>query len=345
MSRPLSFCPLALLLILLLPLVARAWNSQGHQVIAQIAYNHLDAAVKAKCDALIKVGGLCSFSTNDTFVSASTWADARCEAGTSTEHYIDIPITLDGSSTAGVANDPTNILEALNRHILTLQNPASDTTNQARALRYIVHFVGDIEQPLHCSTGVSSNRLTGDLGGNSFSLGGGNLHSFWDSGGGLLTNGSPVAPVAAAVEAAYPYVTSFPSIPNATNWANESWLIASNVTYVGVTNGFAASATYSNTVQQTTMQRLAAGGQRLAKLLSSIFVTNGPTLQAPALVGGAFKLTWDAVPGRSYRVQTKSTPGDASWFDTTEIMATTNSASFTEPLNQTQRFYRIAVVN
>ena len=32
-----------------------AWNAEGHMVIAQIAYNHLGSAVKAKCDALIAV--------------------------------------------------------------------------------------------------------------------------------------------------------------------------------------------------------------------------------------------------------------------------------------------------
>ena len=32
-----------------------AWNAEGHTVVAQMAYNHLDSAVKAKCDALIGV--------------------------------------------------------------------------------------------------------------------------------------------------------------------------------------------------------------------------------------------------------------------------------------------------
>jgi hypothetical protein len=32
-----------------------AWNAEGHIVAAQIAYNHLDSAVKAKCDAVVAV--------------------------------------------------------------------------------------------------------------------------------------------------------------------------------------------------------------------------------------------------------------------------------------------------
>ncbi len=140
---------------------ALAWNFPGHMVVAQLAHNHLDSEVRAKCDALLKVPGLCSSSTNDTFVSAAVWADSRCEAGTSPQHYIDFPISLDGSPTDGVVYNPTNAATAITAHIQMLQNPASDVTNQARSLRYLIHFVGDIQQPMHCSTGVTSKSARG----------------------------------------------------------------------------------------------------------------------------------------------------------------------------------------
>ena len=84
-----------LTIFLCLSCPAQAWNSQGHMVVAQIAYNHLDSEVQAKCDALIAVAPPCG-SSGGSFVSDSTWADQRCESGTSPQHYIDIPVRLDG---------------------------------------------------------------------------------------------------------------------------------------------------------------------------------------------------------------------------------------------------------
>ncbi|MGD0652338.1 MAG: S1/P1 nuclease [Verrucomicrobiia bacterium] len=323
-----------------------AWNGEGHMVVAQIAYNHLDSEVKAKCDALIALPTICG-SSSHTFVSDSTWADQRCEPGTSPQHYIDLPISLDGYPTNGVANDPTNVVSAIRQYIATLQNPTATLSNQATALRYLIHFVGDIEQPLHCSTGVTTNQPTGDSGGNGFSLGGGkNLHSFWDGGGGYLTDGVPLSNKVAAVEAAYPYSLSVGTIPDPMDWAVEGWEIARTNTYVGITNGLPASGSYSNRTQATTEQRMAIGGQRLAKLLSTIFVTNAPSLTSVTLTNGNFSLSWSAVSGRSYRVQWKQQLDDAVWNDLTDITASTNSISFTDPIAQEQqRFYRVMVVN
>jgi len=325
---------------------ALAWNSQGHMVVAQIAYNHLDSEVKAKCNALLTIAAVCG-SSSTSFVSSATWADQRCESGTSPQHYIDIPISLDGYPTNSVVDDPTNVVTAIQQEIAVLQNPASTPSDQAHALRYLLHFVGDITQPLHCSTGVTTNQPTGDAGGNGFSLGSGNgnLHSFWDGGGGYLNGGASVSSNAAEVEAAYPYTLSVGSIPDPMDWAIESWNIARTNTYVGITRGSLPSVAYTNKTQETTKQRMAIGGQRLAKLLNTIFVTNPPSITSVTLTNGSFLLSWGAVPGRSYRVQWKQQPDDATWIDLTDITASTNSVLFTDPVVQSQRFYRVIVVN
>ena len=323
-----------------------AWNFQGHRVVAQIAYNHLDSEVKAKCDALIAIAPPCGTSSG-SFVSDSTWADQRCESGTSTQHYINIPISLDGYPTNGVPNDPTNVVSAIRQHVATLQSTNATLTAQATALRYLIHFVGDIQQPLHCTTGVTTNRPSGDRGGNDFNLNGtwSNLHSLWDAGGGYLTDGVSVGDKVAAIEATYPYSASIGSIPDPMDWAVEGWDIARTNTYVGVTAGSTPSAAYLNKVQSTTAQRMAIGGQRLAKLLSTIFVTNAPTLTSVTITNDNFALSWGAVQGRIYRVQWKQQLDDPAWNDLTDITATTNSVLFTDPILQDQRFYRVIVVN
>ena len=328
---------------------AFAWNSLGHQVVAQIAYNHLDPEVKAKCNALLTNAAICGSSTI-SFVASSTWADQRCENGTSPQHYIDLPINLDSTNEISCVIDPVNIVSAINQHIATLQNPVSTDIAKANALRYLIHFVGDIQQPLHSSTGISaSNSWTcpgGDLGGNYFTLNGSwsQLHSLWDAGGGYLSSGT-ASSKATAVEAIYPYSFSVGMIPDPMTWAQESYWIAKTNAYVGITMNSTPSVAYTNKVQDITKQRMAIGGQRLAKLLNSIFVTNAPSVTSVVLDGDNFLFSWGSVSGRTYRVQWKDQISDPTWNDLTDITATATSVTFTNPASQPQRLYRAVVVN
>ena len=338
---------------------ALAWDAEGHMVVAQIAYNHLDDAVKAKCDALIAVPVYHSSSINSNFVTASAWADdiKSFTSAYSDSHYIDIPISLDGTPTNGVVNDPSNVVVAIRSCVTTLQDPTQSLSNQATALRFLIHFCGDITQPLHCSTGVSAAHPTGDAGGNSFSITGtwNNLHSLWDAGGGYLSDSvtrpftaasqAVITNKAAAVEAAYPYSASIGSIPDPMAWALEGNGLAATISYVGITNGTSPTASYLATAQSTTIQRMAIGGQRLAKLLSTIYVTNAPNVTATMIATNTFNLTWDAVTNRIYRVQWKQQVTDPAWTDLTDLTISNTSLTFAEPVTQPQRFYRVIVVN
>jgi PKD repeat protein len=183
---------------------------------------------------------------------------------------------LDGSSTNGVIDDPTNVVTAIRQETATLQSTSASASTQANALRYLLHFVGDIQQPMHASTGVTSSQPTGDAGGNGFSLKGtwSNLHKLWDAGGGYLTDGMSVSSKAAAVEADYPYVNNAGTIPDPMDWARDSRELARTNAYVGITNGGTPSTFYVNSAKTNTQWRMAMGGQRLANLLNTIFATN-----------------------------------------------------------------------
>jgi len=56
---------------------------------------------------------------------------------------------------------------------------------QSYALRLLIHYLGDIHQPLHCSTRVDSAFPQGDKGGNEFAIPNHyeseDLHAVWDS--------------------------------------------------------------------------------------------------------------------------------------------------------------------
>jgi S1/P1 Nuclease len=333
---------------------ARAWNAEGHMVTAQIAYNHLTPTAKARCDALIAVPLKYSSTGTSNFVTAAPWADDfKTQLGTAIWHYIDIPISLDGTSTSGVATASFDVVRAIDLCITNLQDTAASESNRAISLRYLIHFVGDIEQPLHCSTGVTASMPDGDAGGNDFAITGqwDNLHSLWDAGGGFLTD-SISRPLTTAssntlnakvttIEAAYPYDygTNLGAIPSPTSWSVESWNLARTNAYVNITRSTAPSTTYLNTTMATTEQRMATGGHRLADLLNTLFTS--PTLIAVLLPSGNFKFSWVAVSNTTYRVQWKTQLSDVAWTDLTTITAASNSAAFTEASGQTQRFYRL----
>lgn len=272
------------------------WNAEGHMVIAQIAYNHLDPAVKQVCDQLIAVTLPNRSTGTSTFVTAAVWADDfKTNLGTGIWHYIDIPFSLDGTSTAGVTEASWDVVRAMRDEINVLKSTTETQINKATSLRYIIHFAGDIHQPMHCSTNVTAARPTGDLGGNLFNLNGtySNMHSLWDAGGGALPD-SLSRPLSAAsqttinnkvtaFEATHPYVRVDPPepIPNPMDWAEEGMALARDIGYQNITQNTTPSPTYLTSAQNVTKLRAAIAGQRLADLLNTIIPMGVPvTLSA-----------------------------------------------------------------
>jgi hypothetical protein len=297
------------------PVLAR--NAEGHMIVAQIAYNHLDPAIKAHCDALIAVPLQYGSSQNNTFVTAACWADDyKSQLGTGIWHYIDLPFSLDGTSISGFVPASFDVVQAINLSISTLGSETSSQANQATFLRYLLHFVGDIQQPLHASTAISASTPNGDGGGNGFyiTVTWNNLHSLWDSGGGFLTDSMsrPLSSASqttlndkvAAIETDYPYIPNGGVIPDPMDWAKENQAIAETVAYIGISRNSAPSTTYLNTAQMTTEQQMALGGHRLADLLNTLFTTNAVDLICFA-TNASLTLSWNSIPGRTYHLQWK----------------------------------------
>ncbi len=333
----------------------RAWNAEGHMLVSQIAYNHLSPAAKAKCDELIAVPLVYGGPSNNTFVTAAVWADDhRAPLGTSGSHFINLPFSLDGTPTNGFTPPAFDVVKAINQSIAVLQNPDSVLTNQATHLRYLLHFVGDIQQPLHCVTAVSSATPNGDAGGNAFTFSGGrwgNVHFLWDEGGGYLTNSisRPLNPTgqaildskAAAAETNYSYSANPNTIPNPMTWAMEGLELAKTVSYVGVTRNTTPSAGYLNTVKASAEQRMVMGGRRLADLLNTLFAPSPVALTPGPVSNGTFAFTWVGLSNASYRVEWKHQLSDPMWNVLTNITATNNSVLFSDAVSQTQRLYQV----
>jgi hypothetical protein len=327
-------------------------------VVAQMAYSHLDPVVRTQCDNLISVPVMNASNSNSNFVTSACWADdiKSFTSAFSSWHYIDIPVKLDDTSTNSFTIPSVNVAWAISNCVVALKNPNTSVSNQAVNLRFLIHFVGDIQQPLHDSTAMFGGNTGGDSGGNNFTLTGsyGNLHSLWDAGGGWLGDsvGRPLSATGInnvsnrvrQAEQAYPFVRSIGTIEDPFAWATEGWWLASTNAYVGVTNNTTPPAAYLSKVQGTTNQRMAMGGMRLANLLNTIYAPPPFPLAFSSVGDDKVSVSWSSTPGWTYRVQWKQQIDNTTWSTLTDLTATANSLSVTDSVVVPNRFYRVIVL-
>src|SRR5687767_2070186 len=277
-------------LILITPTLTLSWGAGGHMMTAQIAFDRLNPRAKAQARRLLAIrinpAAVTAKSTN--FINAAHWADDLRPFpefdSFKALHFIDTPFSEDGTALPTVP--PPDIVTALEENVNILKT-STDNNARAQALRFIIHFVGDIHQPLHCATRVSSTLRDGDRGGNLVNLKirqrngtmkSTNLHSYWDGGIGTFPKTGPnfaPPPLSQIPRAAANAMRGNRATDPALNlnnptdyagWAEESHQLAKDVAYLGVTNNGTPSLAYNRTATRVVRKRVAWGGYRLAAL-------------------------------------------------------------------------------
>jgi hypothetical protein len=278
--------------MLFTPSLSLGWGAGGHMMVASIAFKRLNPRAKAQAMALLArpINPAAVTAKSTDFINAAHWADdlrpfAEFDSFKPL-HFIDKPFSTDGTPLPTDLPEPDNIVKALEDNVNILKTSA-DKDAQAQALRFIIHFVGDIHQPLHSATRVSSALPQGDRGGNSVSIKVGgkktNLHSYWDGGiGSFPKTGPNFAPPplsqipAAVAKAKAGNPATNPKVKlndpfNYAAWADESFALAKSTAYQGMQNGVTPSASYNTKALKVARQRVAWGGYRLAALLNAIW--------------------------------------------------------------------------
>ncbi|MBV8550113.1 MAG: S1/P1 nuclease [Acidobacteriaceae bacterium] len=163
-----------------MPSPAYCWWETGHQVVARIAVAHLTPAARSRIARVLNVLDT-SQAVEDALAKAATWADeTKAETGTGNWHFIDLTLQDDKSDIPLRCQDdncaPARIRLFAAR--LSSKPPLDSRWSELDALRYVVHFVGDIHQPLH-------DISDADLGGNCERVNppldtAKNLHAVWD---------------------------------------------------------------------------------------------------------------------------------------------------------------------
>src|SRR5438067_12708053 len=146
---------------------ARAWGCKGHQTVALIAEKHVTKEARQLVDKLLgenpiepKLMRGCGNTTPDFMVDASTWPDdVRNERHNGPWHYIDIPRVKHKGSIEEYCGADGCVTRAIEEQRSILKDKSADPVKRAEAIRYLIHFVGDMHQPLHAIN-------NGDNGGN-----------------------------------------------------------------------------------------------------------------------------------------------------------------------------------
>jgi hypothetical protein len=165
-----------------LPSPAWAWGRQGHRIVGQIAEARLTPEARAAVEQLLGEGK--HLSDDDV----ANWADQiRNEfPETGPWHYVDIPIDGDGKyDPARDCKYSDCVIDRIERFREVLANKEAKKIERQRALKFLVHFVGDLHQPLHCAERTDSRGVR-DQGGNLCKVRfldaaeSTNLHKVWD---------------------------------------------------------------------------------------------------------------------------------------------------------------------
>ena len=171
MSRPLLILTIAFsfLFLLFAPSSAWAWGCEGHQVVALIAERNLTPHALAMVKQILSESPIdsnlsryCKEGPADPIADASTWADdiRSQRPETAPWHYIDIPLGPSRRDIGQFCALPDScVTRAITEALAALRSPGIDPQKRAEALRFLIHFVGDVHQPLHATT-------NNDQGGN-----------------------------------------------------------------------------------------------------------------------------------------------------------------------------------
>ena len=270
----------AVLALLLAASPASAWWEYGHYTVARIAEQRVKPETKRAIQRLIARSALLETPACPirNIADASYWPDCVKALGdrfsyASPWHYqnVDICKPLDLKTPC---RDGNCVSAQIDRNAKLLADKTLPTRERLMALAFLVHFVGDLHQPLHAGD-------KSDLGGNRFRasygvIKGRNLHAIWD--GYLADRGISEAPANAAgiLTGFSPDQLAAMSAGTTEDWSRDGWEAARQFAYGSVmADPCGPVPTTEPVIDEATTRRLvpiirqqvAKGGLRLARLL------------------------------------------------------------------------------
>lgn len=277
---------LALAVLVLLglpsPRVALAWGDNGHIAVAKVADGLLTPAAH---EAIAKLIPGSHIYDRNIAVFADSYKHTPEGQKTRAWHYVDIPLEAEGYRPERDCLNDNCVVAQLPAQRAILRDASRPLAERQLALKLVVHFVGDIHQPLHCA------ERGHDAGGNEVAVrlrdqhGIRNLHSVWD--GDLvdenLGGADPEDWAAKLVTLITPAQRAeWEKVADPAAWANEGHALAVRYCYAGVPAGapvpphgkshsadaVSLNDAYIEAGKKVVLEQIEKGGVRLARALN-----------------------------------------------------------------------------
>ena len=262
---------------------ARAWGGQGHRLVGLIAAERLTPVAKQQVAHLLDGQSLADVSSWADTITSDQWQ-------TSVWHYLNIPPGAAGydrnrdcprqpNAAPGSRGDRWRdcVVDRIGYWEQRLGDQTLDRADRATALKFVVHFIGDLHQPFHAlGVGRGGNdvhvRVFGEAncGKDAQKLTPCNLHSVWD--GRLIAHRNlddrAYLDALRKLIAARSLGSGSPGTP--AGWAEQSWKLGKEAL---VTPGTNIDEAYFTRHIRVIDERMALGGIRLAAVLNRVLTT------------------------------------------------------------------------
>jgi hypothetical protein len=202
------------MLTMLWPGACLGWGNEGHKIVALTAAKILATDSPS---TLAKIQAMLAKDRDDIWPGAdvavdhdiggeATWADLLREKSpkgkqvTESWHFVDIDMThpdvdtpcnnhpkVPAGELASLAPSPDCVIDKIDQFTVELKDAQTSDAERLLALKFLLHFVGDLHQPLHAATRTDPQIGHEDFGGNCVGILHGHateptrLHSYWDT--------------------------------------------------------------------------------------------------------------------------------------------------------------------
>ena len=235
------------------------WGATGHRTIGEIAQKHLNKRTNKEIEKILHGESLAFVSTyGDEIKSDSRYK--KFDAW----HYVNFP--FDTKYEDSNKSPKGDIVMGINYCINILKNSSSSKDDKVFYLKFLVHLIGDLHQPLH--VGRAEDRGGNDIKVKWFYKNS-NLHRVWDSDMIESWNMSYSELALNAKKISNQQVNAIKK-GSILDWTYESQKIAQKV-YKSANNGDNLSYRYSYENFSTVRNQLQKAGIRLAKILNEIY--------------------------------------------------------------------------
>lgn len=256
---------------------AQGWGKLGHRVVGEIAEARLNAPARAAVAELLRG------EAEPSLAGIANWADELRDNNpdlgkrSSRWHYLNFPRPMAGATADACHYEPARdcrdgdcVVAAIETQRRILADRRQPSAARLQALKFVVHFVGDVHQPLHAG-------YADDLGGNTAQLRyggeGTNLHRVWDHWIIQASGYQDAAAYAAHLATQSAAAVDDERRSGAPVWAEESCRIVKQPGFYPAKRRLPAA--YITHYRPVVEQRLRQAGVRLADLLNQTLGRRG----------------------------------------------------------------------